>query len=183
MPEGNVDGDHRVSPGIGGRPRSPKSGPVRGIDHEVGEGKTLRQCGRVEHGDAHALAFELARRGPTIVAVVALAGDDRDPPAVRSAEEGERGAGHGGPRALDQHFGAHVGPGIDGGHLRRRDDRDHALTVRDQSAMAMACAVRSVCVIDSRHSRMPLASARRAAFPVRRTAGAPDDARTTSTSR
>src|SRR5207249_3521383 len=113
----------------------------------------------------------------TVVAVVALAGDDDHPPAVRATEQVERGAGDGGTGPLDQHLDRLRRGPVDRSHLLRREDRYHRATTT-------ASAMRSVWVNETRHDVMPRSPASAAAPPVMANDGAPlSTSRTTSTSR
>ena len=83
------------------------------------------RVGGVDHGDVHAPARQPPRRGPSVVAVVALAGHHDDPPTVGAAQHAHGGPGDGRAGPFDQHLDGLGRGGIDGAHLVGGDDRDH----------------------------------------------------------
>ena len=81
------------------------------------------------------------RRGPAVVAVVALAGDDHHPPAVGPPSRRARARATAAPaRSMSTSTGSGAAASI-GGHLVGRDDRDHPR----QRRPAMALGQRGGC--------------------------------------
>ena len=115
---------------------TPESGAVHRVDHEVGAVERTLQLGltetRFEHQlvDAHARFAQAPCGDPAVGAVVALARDHGDPPAVGAAEHSERVTCDRSAGPLHEHrFGCagrdRVLVGL--GHLGRRQHELHLL--------------------------------------------------------
>ena len=125
----DVDGEHRGGADVGRRPRAVEARAERGVDHEVGRRQPGRSVGDVDHPHGRARTSQAPRRRPTVVAVVALPGEDDDATPVRPAHHPSGGARHGGARPLDQDLDRLRRGSVDLRHLGRRDHRDHRPTV------------------------------------------------------
>ena len=127
-PGGHVDGEHgRVVGRAWRRVLAVEARPVGGVDDEVTAGQFFRGRGHVVDRHDRTPAGEQRRRDPSVIAVVPLAGDDDDPPSVGATHAGDRRAADGETRPGDEHV--ETDPAlcllVDGGHLRRREDRLH----------------------------------------------------------
>ena len=138
-----------------------QAGPVGGVDHQIGrrQGRTPAQVGRLEHVHLGSVAGQQLGRQPTVGAVIALAGHDRDLLAVGAVEQAS-GVGEPQPRRPGRRA-RRPAPAPAG--LRRPSPRgqdgDHA------SATTTAAAVLDVCVKETIHERTWRSEASRAASP------------------
>ena len=113
---------------------SAESGAEHRVDHEVGAPEHAAQLGDVEavleraFVDADATRPQDPPRDAPVGAVVALAGDNRDAAAVRTAEHAQRVMRNCASGALDEHFLGRAlvdRVAVGGGHLRRRQHDLH----------------------------------------------------------
>ena len=103
-----------------------EAGAERGVDHEVARRQRTGSV-RGQHRDGTPAPREVSRRDPSVVPVVALAGDDDDATPVTALHEVEGRQRDGTSRPADQHLeadarhrgrvgGRHLGGGEDGQH-------------------------------------------------------------------
>ena len=121
-----VDGQYGCVADIGRRPPAVEPGPVGGVDDEICRWQHAWARTARRRPEPVPLCGQPAGRHPTVGAVVALAAEHVDRASVRPTDHSQRGPCHRSAGPLDEHVGRHGRSRVDGGHLLRRDDRQHA---------------------------------------------------------